>query len=367
MPKTTVAILFGGKSHEHEISLCSAAAVLEYFDRDQFVLLPIFIDKSGRWWQYDLQSLQIHSESGAIMPQPHAQALSMTAIADSSMGVDVVFPMMHGPLCEDGCLQGLFEMLNIPYVGANVLSSALSMDKAVSKNVVAHAGVNVARFVLVEQQQWQQQSDALLEDIAQLGLPCFVKPNNTGSSVGVSKVTELSQLQAAMQEAFQYHDRVIIEECIVGREIEVAVLENIDNRAEPLVSLAGEVITHDRFYSYEKKYLHPEQTQLVMPADVSKQELAALQSAAKTIFIAMQSEGMARVDLFLESESGRVFFNELNALPGFTRISMYPKLWQLSGIAYTELLTRLVCLAIARFQRRQQLQQSYLALNHASL
>lgn len=359
MKQKRIAILFGGRSHEHEISLVSAASVIQNMDRTRFDILPIYIDKQGAWWRYDLQKMQYDSVTNAILPQA-AEVFQPLAAPSAHPSFEVVFPVMHGPLCEDGALQGFLEMLELPYVGANVLTSAVGMDKVISKIVVANAGVSVAPFVLLDSTRWSCDKASLLAQInATLTLPFFVKPSNTGSSVGVSKVESLEALPAAIEEAFQYHGKVIVEQGVEGREIEVSVLESLDGAAVPQVSLPGEVIVKSGFYSYEKKYCGTGEAELVMPAALTEAEVRRVQDIAVRAYQALQAESMARVDLFLAYETGTVYFNEINTLPGFTAFSMYPQLWQLSGLPYAALLTHLIELALARHERKLALQTSY--------
>lgn len=354
MNKKRIAIVFGGKTTEHEVSLCSAGSVIKNLDKALFDVYPLYIDKEGFWWLYKLERLQFNSETNSILPQHEAISFEASQASFKRLAIDVIFPVVHGALCEDGSLQGFFEVMELAYVGANVLGSAVGMDKAISKILVSNVGIPVPPFVVIGHSQWQLEQKNILNRIqSTLKKPYFVKPSNTGSSVGVSKVTENTRLLGAIEEAFHYHDKVIIEQGITGREIEISLLDNEEPRTEPLVSLPGEVKINEGFYSYEKKYIYPEQVALIMPARLTQGETELIQKTAIKSYQALQAEIMARVDMFLEEKTGKVYFNEINTLPGFTKISMYPQLWQISGIGYSELLTRLIKLAIARQAKHQ--------------
>lgn len=350
MKKIKVAVLFGGKSKEHEVSLRSAFSVIREFDINCHQLTPVFIDKHNQWWLYELEPILMQQHGLAIDLQANAKPIQPTDIFHGEHTVDVIFPVTHGGCFENGAIQGLFELYDMPYVGANVLTSALGMDKAFSKIIVRNTGMRVADFILFSQQEWQDQRHIINDKLSQLTLPLFVKPNNTGSSIGISKVASSDQLIAAVEKAFTYHHWVIVESGIVGREIEVSVLQNIDDYADPLTSVAGEIITQSGFYDYNNKYSSTSETQLLIPADLDNQQMATVRKAAATVFTALQGEGMARIDLFIENNSQDIIFNEINTLPGFTSISMYPQLWQKTGMVYSELLSRLVTLALQRQQ-----------------
>lgn len=353
MNKKRIAVVFGGKSQEHEVSLCSAGSVIKNLDKSKFDIFPLYIDKQGSWWHYPLETINFHSQTNSILPQQQANPFVASPESFKQSAIDVIFPVIHGPLCEDGSLQGFFEILELPYVGANVLGSALGMDKAISKILVKQAGIAVAPFIVFSGNQWLiGQENIVTQILTTLKKPYFVKPTNTGSSVGVSKVTADNQLIEAIQHAFRYHDKVIIEQGIIGREIEVSVLDSLEPPCDPLASLPGEVKISDGFYSYDRKYIHPEEVELIMPAQLTESETTSIQQAAIKSYQALQTEIMARVDVFLEEGTGTVYFNEINTLPGFTKISMYPLLWQISGINYPTLLATLIDLAIARHQKK---------------
>lgn len=376
--KIRVAVLYGGRSGEHEVSLRSAASVIRNLDPSQYEIVPVSIDKQGRWRMNDLSlmdksaaSLPVYKDAPAVVlpPNPSQDPAEGTALVRfggdaSKMGdskaIDVVFPVMHGTYCEDGTLQGLLELADVPYVGCGVLSSAVGMDKEVAKRLVAAAGIPVVPWVTVRSEAWKRNRDALSAKIAgDLGFPCFVKPANAGSSVGVHKVKSAGDLEAALLDAFRYDTKVLVERAVSAREIELSVLENPDPGGDPLVSVPGEVTPTHEFYSYEAKYLDENGAALMIPAQLAPEQVKAAQKLARDVFACLECEGMARVDLFLDKVSGGFYLNEVNTLPGFTSISMYPKMWEASGIGYGELLTRLVNLAIARHERRKTLVRDF--------
>jgi D-alanine-D-alanine ligase len=360
--KIRVAILFGGQSPEHEISILSARNVLEALDRSRFEPVLIGIDQSGRWLSQDPQRLlsgardprQAKIEDGDPLPMDLTRSLPATAAQEPARSIDVIFPVLHGALGEDGTMQGLFEVAGIPYVGAGVLGSAIGMDKDVMKRLLRDAGVPVARFVTLRREQFDADPVRTCAELASLGLPVFTKPANAGSSVGIRKVTDASALAAAIRHAFEFDTKVLVESQVAGREIELAVLGG----NPPRVSVAGEIVVRhpDGFYSYAAKYLDEHGAELELPARLSADELARAQALARRAFEVLECEGMARVDLFLASDGGLIV-NEINTIPGFTAISMYPKLWELSGIAPRELITRLIELALERGRRRAALRR----------
>ncbi len=379
--KIRVAVLYGGRSGEHEISLQSAASVIRNLDPDRFEVVPVAIDKQGRWLLNDVRliqesrakSLPVFKDAPSVVLPPNPAAggeIALIPLGGSGTGrvepegarakIDVVFPVMHGPLCEDGSVQGLLELADVPYVGAGVLSSALAMDKDVAKRVARDAGIPVVPFVAVRAREWKRDAGGIAARAdRELGYPLFVKPANLGSSVGVHKVKEAAALAAAMEDAFRYDLKVLVERAVDAREIEVSVLENAQEGGEPLVSVPGEVAPTHEFYSYEAKYLDENGAALIIPAKLHPSEIAAARKIAAEAFTALECEGMARVDLFLDRKSGKLYFNEVNTIPGFTSISMYPKMWEASGISYKELLSRLIELAIARHRRRSALVRDF--------
>jgi D-alanine-D-alanine ligase len=361
--KLRVAVLFGGRSAEHEISLLSARFVVESLDPARFEPVLVGIDKSGRW---SLQEPSLLLEAArdpravaldATMPNvllpPHPDAgLVAAGSAGTALGpVDVVFPVLHGPLGEDGTVQGLLELSGVPYVGSGVLGSAVGMDKDVMKRLLAAAGLPIVPYRTVRRARWERERDAVLAEIGTLGLPVFVKPANLGSSVGVSRVTEAPVLAAAVELALEFDDKVVIETGLAQpKEIEVAVLGG----DEPFASVPGEIVVghSDGFYSYAAKYLDADGAVTRIPAALDDAQSAEARRLALATFAALEAEGLARVDLFLDA-AGRFWVNEINTLPGFTAISMFPKLMEASGIGARELVTRLIEDARTRSARRQ--------------
>jgi D-alanine-D-alanine ligase len=357
--KIRVAVLYGGRSGEHEISLQSAASVLRHLDRERFEAVPIGIDRQGNWLLNDITQIDTAHKSLPLQTA-NARTLASPSQAQRDQLFDVVFPALHGTFGEDGAVQGLLELSDIPYVGAGVLASAVGMDKDIAKRLAAAAGIAIAPYLAIKQGEWQNNSADHLKRIAQqFTWPVFVKPANAGSSVGIHKVKQAGELQAAIADALLYDSKVLVEQGIDAREIELAVLENAQYGAAPLVSVAGEIIPQLEFYSYAAKYLDENGAQLVIPAALSQQQGEKAQQLAGRIFALLECEGMARVDLFLDKHSGEFYFNEINTIPGFTSISMYPKLWQASGLPYGNLLTCLIELALARHQRKQQLKREW--------
>lgn len=352
-PKIRVGILFGGQSAEHEISILSARNVLDALDRDRFEPVLIGVDKSGRWLAQEESRLI----AGSRDPRQVRVESGLPASIEVSAGqVDVVFPILHGTLGEDGAMQGLLEVAGVPYVGAGVLGSAIGMDKDVMKRLLRDAGIPIADFRTLRRERFLADPVGTCEALRPLGLPLFAKPANAGSSVGVKKVTSFGQLQAAIDHALQFDTKAVIEQGIVGREIELAVLGG----DPPAVSVAGEIIVEhaDGFYSYEAKYIDENAARLVIPAELSPDELARAQQLALQTFMVLECEGMARVDLFLDAD-GQFHVNEINTIPGFTAISMYPKLWELSGIARQDLVSRLIDLGLERARVRTQIRKNY--------
>lgn len=367
MKKIRVVVLYGGKSGEHEVSLQSAASVIQHLDRTRFEVIPVSIDKNGRWQWNDLalieesrrKALPIFQNAPEMRLQPQASgpALLQPISGGSGKSVDVFFPVMHGPLCEDGTVQGMLELAEVAYVGSGVLGSAIGMDKDVAKRLAKAAGVPVAPYISIKRESYDRQKSAVITEAKKLKLPVFVKPVNMGSSVGVHKVKRWEDLEAALADAFLYDRKVLIEQGVNAREIELAVLED-----QPLfVSLPSEIraLGNHEFYSYEAKYLDEAGSSYDMPAKLSSAETKRAQEIALLAFQALECEGMARVDLFLDRDSGEFFFNEVNTIPGFTSISMYPKMMEASGIPYPELLTRLVEIALRRQAEKQRLKREF--------
>jgi D-alanine-D-alanine ligase len=342
-------VLFGGRSAEHDVSCVTAAHVLRAADPSRYRITAVGIDRDGRWALAQEASVALSVGPQAVPDRldPAGEVVAASqALAGVPGEVTVVMPLLHGPLGEDGTVQGMLELADMPYVGSGVLGSAVSMDKAMAKQVLAAAGIPQARSRSLHQ---QHVSPSVLADVANdLGLPAFVKPANMGSSVGVGKAGTVDALADAVEVALAYDEWVVVEEAIIGREIEVAVLGNL----EPTASVPGEIVPGNEFYDYEDKYVD-QGAQLLVPAPLTADESAEVRALALRVFEAMRCDGMARVDFFYE-EGGRGFLcNEVNTIPGFTPISMYPKLWQASGLTYAELIDQLVALALERHARRQ--------------
>lgn len=350
--KIRVGILFGGQSAEHEISILSARNVLAALDRSRFEPVLVGIDKAGQWLVQDERRL---IESSRDPRQVRIEPGLPAPIEVAAGKVDVVFPVLHGTLGEDGAMQGLLEVAGVPYVGAGVLGSAVGMDKDVMKRLLRDAGLPIADFRTVRRERFAADAKACCDELLALGLPLFAKPANAGSSVGVRKVTDASQLQPAIEHALRFDVKAVVEQGIAGREIELAVLGG----DPPQVSIAGEIVVEhaDGFYSYEAKYLDEKGARLEMPARLDDAQLAAARQLALRTFEVLECEGMARVDLFLTPD-GRFYVNEINTIPGFTTISMYSKMWAATGVSYPELLDRLIALALERHAARQQLRTS---------
>jgi D-alanine-D-alanine ligase len=337
--RATVVVLFGGQSAEHDVSCVTAAHVMRAADPDKYRLVPIGITRQGQW---------VLATPDASAQRLEATGTPTTASVIPTLGNDiVVMPLLHGPLGEDGTVQGLLEVLDVPYVGSGVLSSAIAMDKAIAKDICASHGIAQPRYAAIRQ---TDVTPTRLQEISTtLGLPLFVKPANMGSSVGVSKATNMSELIAAANTALAYDEWILIEEAIVGREIEVSVLGNQSART----SVPGEIIPGNDFYDYDDKYID-DGAQLLIPAPLTALQTTEVQQLALKIFSALRCDGMARVDFFFE-ENGRGFLcNEVNTIPGFTPISMYPKLWQASGLEYAALIDELILLARQRHSRRKR-------------
>lgn len=348
-----IGVLFGGQSGEHEVSLASASAVLQALDRKKYTVETIGISQSGQWfWGVTPEEIRTNG-----FPTPD-QGCQVTLVHDpvdtrflaldgrdltNDGRVDLIFPVLHGPYGEDGTIQGLLEVSHLAYVGSGVLGSALGMDKDRMKAVFAQAGLPLAKYLTLLRSELRQDIEGCVRKIeAKLGYPCFVKPANLGSSVGISKARDKAELRQALQLAAIYDRKLVVEENIVGRELEVSVMGN----DAPQASIAGEILPGKEFYDYEAKY-EDAGSQLRIPAELDNDTLKLLQEIAVQAFRAVDAAGLGRVDFFLTAD-GRVILNEINTMPGFTQISMYPKLWQASGLSYTELVDKLVALGLER-------------------
>lgn len=359
--KVRVAVLFGGQSDEHDVSLRSAQTIMEALDPDRYEVVPVGITREGQWVANGdpLKALQSISPMFALKAGDEApgdaDAGSSTHVVAVEVGgsglpagltetVDIVFPALHGPKGEDGTVQGMLELAGVPYIGSGVLGSAVAMDKVVTKNLLTQAGLPQVPWVQVLRRDWERDQEAIEQLVGErLGYPCFVKPANMGSSVGVGKARNPAELHDALREASRFDRKLVIEQGVNAREIELAVLGNDD----PIVSVAGEVVPAGEFYDYNAKYIDDD-AQLIIPARLDREVLAYMQELAIAAFQALDLAGLARVDFFLEKETDRVFINEVNTIPGFTSISMYPMLWEASGVPLAELVDRLVQLGVER-------------------
>ncbi len=369
MSKIKVGIIYGGRSSEHEVSLRSAASVFKRLDRAKYEAFTIYIDKKGAFhWANIPESFAQSNESSlplagqapevVLLPRPHQHADGSPKVvfayldpahAGKTEEVDVLIPMVHGTNCEDGTLQGLFESAEAPYTGSGVLGSAIGMDKEVSKRLAEHAGLPVVPYRVARSWDSDATLAALLVDAEKsFGFPIFVKAAREGSSVGVYKVKTREEFLPRLKEAFRYDNKVLIEKGIAAREIEFSVLENPDRSQKPLVSTPAEIIPTHEFYTYDAKYNDENGAIFKIPAEITPEQKVKMTKLAQDIFIVLEIEGYARVDLFLDKNSNEYYLNEVNTLPGFTSISMFPKLWEVSGISYSELLTKLIELARKR-------------------
>jgi len=371
--KIRVAVIFGGRSGEHEVSLASARSVMTALDKQKYAVFPIGITKDGQWLTSG-DPMRLLSdgvtEADSLSPSRgsaggNGESGQLTAASrelvpglcqEGFPPVDVVFPVLHGPYGEDGTLQGLLELADLPYVGAGVAASAVGMDKALAKAVFQSAGLPVTDWTMVLRKEWDAEPEAILDRIeGKLGYPCFTKPANLGSSVGISKCRDRMGLTRGMDEAALY-DRKIVVECAVpnAREIECSVLGNDD----PIASVLGEVVPCNEFYDYNAKYIDG-QSELIIPANLSEELSRKIRRMAVLAYKLIDCAGMARVDFLLRGDSGQVFLNELNTIPGFTDISMYPKLWEATGLSYPQLVDRLIELALERYADKHRSRTSY--------
>ncbi|MDR0525919.1 MAG: D-alanine--D-alanine ligase [Spirochaetaceae bacterium] len=356
--KIKIGILFGGKSAEHEVSLQSAKNVCDALDPEKYEPVLLGIDKSGRWFLLDQQDFLLDSEdpkqirlrdSGlpiVLVPGGGGRIVHASTLRPETF-VDLIFPILHGPFGEDGTVQGLLKLADLPFVGAGVLGSAIGMDKDVMKRLLRDAGLPIGKFAVLKSQEPAPNFAALAE---KLGLPLFVKPANMGSSVGVSKVQTETEYQQGIAEAFLYDNKIIIEEYIEARELECSVLED----EGPAASVPGEVISTHEFYSYNAKYIDENGAVLAIPAKIPPETAEKVRALAVKTFQTLNAEGLSRVDFFLKP-NGAILVNEINTLPGFTKISMYPKLWEASGLSYPRLIDKLIGIARRRFEKEKRL------------
>ena len=394
MKKLRVGVLFGGRSGEHEVSLLSAASVLNAIDKEKYEVVPIGITKDGRWLTAEhaenlLQGKPIHEprhlragdpettpaaavlaqgESVVVPPEPvredglvpfQTDAAHLRRASDRAINVDVIFPVLHGTFGEDGTIQGLLELADIPYVGAGVLGSAAGMDKDIMKSLFIAAGIPIVRHVTILRAAWEKEPKALQKLVERkLRYPVFVKPANLGSSVGISKAHNRKELGPAIEEAAKFDRKIVIEEGVGGkkqkaREIECSVLGN----DEPVASVPGEIVPIKEFYDYDAKYLD-EGSELIIPARLTKAQTKRVQELAVAAFKAVDCSGLARVDFLMDPKTKKIYLNEINTMPGFTSISMYPKLWAASGLSYPDLIDRLIQLGLERHEDKKKNQYS---------
>jgi D-alanine-D-alanine ligase len=364
-----IGILFGGRSGEHEVSLISAASVISALDPEKYEAVPIGISKDGRWLagtaahkmlppfaegahgKPALGEVLRTGESVMLSADPNVAALVPVSNSRAdALRVDVVFPVLHGTFGEDGAVQGLLDLAGLPYVGSGVLGSAVGMDKDVQKRLFQQAKLPVGDFLAIPRAEWEKSRGKILREIRKkFRFPVFVKPATLGSSVGMTKAHDAKELAAAMEFAGEFAQKIMVERAILGREIELSVLGNED----PKASIPGEIIPHREFYDYAAKYLE-EGTRLLIPAKLTRTQVKKFQEYAVRAFRTLECLGMARVDFFLENRTGKILLNEINTIPGFTSISMYPKLWEASGLPYRQLLDRLIELALAQHRERQR-------------
>ena len=370
MPKKLrIGVIFGGRSGEHEVSIRSAQAIIQAINQKKFDVVPIAINKEGKWLGpaqaaqllpesvHNSLALSFEAQSGdvALLGDPSHKGLISLQTENSSVGtekLDVVFPALHGPFGEDGTLQGLLEMADVPYVGCGVLASSCGMDKVTMKSLFVQAGLPICKHIWFLRSQWRDNPDRILRKVkSDIGLPCFVKPANLGSSVGVSRATNRNTLTDAIDLAAEYDRKIIVEEEIDAREIECAILGN----DQPQASLPGEYVVYDesaRFLDYTEKYANTGHVSFVVPAPLSKQVTTRIQKMAVQAFQAVDGSGLARVDFFLSRKTGELLINELNTMPGLTEVSGYPKMWAASGLNFTKLLESLIELAFERHREK---------------
>ncbi|MDF1827398.1 MAG: D-alanine--D-alanine ligase [Legionellaceae bacterium] len=364
MARLKLMLLYGGPSGEHEVSLQSAASVLAALDAEQYDVLAIGMDKQGCFYINQTDALRSKYRDALPVALPDAERLpSLIVNGKLAVDADLVFPVMHGQLCEDGALQGLLNLTGVAYVGCDVLSAAVSMDKDIARQLVGHIeGIHAVPYHRLPYTESAELDSRRCEAaVAELGWPVFVKPSSLGSSVGIHRADSMEQLMAAVQDARRYDTTVLIEAFIAGREIEVGVLEHDACEGLPDVTLPGEIkIEHaDGFYSYAAKYLESNDSKLCIPAELDADAIKHVQMAAAEIFMRLRCRGLARVDFFVQAGTNKIYFNEINTMPGFTSISMFPKLWEASGLNYSALLDRVIALAQMRQRSREKLITDY--------
>ncbi len=360
--KIKLLLVYGGKSGEHEVSLVSAASVFAHLDKDKYQVSLLAMDKQGGFHLHQAEDIPENCRQLPVKSDTSKPVDNLLFQGKLSIETDVVFPVVHGPLYEDGCLQGLLRLMAVPFVGSDVLASAIGMDKDISRRLAAQAGWSSPDYLVMPSCADAHHKQKIAQDaMKRFHWPLFVKPCSLGSSVGIHKVNDEASLLEAMNDACRYDDMIMIEQGIDCREIELSVLE-LQPGERPAVSVPGEIKVDEAagFYSYDAKYVNSSQSELLAPAPLSSELTVKFQQAAADIFQALKCQGMARVDFFLERGSNKIIFNEINTLPGFTSISMYPRLWQASGKPYPQLLDELVQLALDRQTRREQIVTDYL-------
>lgn len=360
--KLTIGIIFGGRSQEHEVSLMSAESVMKALDRKKYRIVPIGITKEGKWicgkgalgfLKFKKTKKQVRE---VILPPDPSYGGLLNTKTRKKIRLDCVFPVLHGPYGEDGTIQGLLELANIPYVGAGVLASSIGTDKVVHKQLFRQAGLPVVKYLWFKQTELGKVKGGIIFNVEkEIGYPCFVKPASLGSSIGISKVKKRRELNLAIHTAFKYDNKILIEEAIEGREIECSVLGN----EYPEASLPGEIIPQREFYDYKAKYIDGASKTLAPAPNLTQRQIKKIQDLAIRAFKACDCSGMARVDFLLQKKPYKIYVNEINTIPGFTSISMYPKLWEVSGIPYSELLDRLIQLALERHKTKAKLKTTY--------
>lgn len=369
--KIRVGVLFGGRSGEHEVSLMSAQSVMSALDPERYEVIEIGISKEGHWLtgaaMDQLQAGGSGAQPAAFLPDPESAALMQVEVKGESQAqlsevsqLDVIIPVLHGTYGEDGTVQGLLELADIPYVGAGVVGSAVGMDKAIFKYVMQANAIPIVDWQLVTREMWRSQPQAVIDQIeADLNYPVFTKPANLGSSVGINKCHNRSELELGIEEALLFDRRLVVEQGVNARELEVSVLGN----ENPIASIVGEIRPRREFYDYVAKYIAPpgseDESELLIPADIDQKMSIVVREMAVRAYKAIDCAGMGRVDLMLDKDSGLLFMNEINTIPGFTKISMYPKLWEASGLDYPALLDRLIELAIERHEEKNRLKTSF--------
>ena len=363
-----IGVIYGGRSGEHEVSLASAASVIKALDLNKYEVVAIGIDKKGRWYVQEKPVIKKDKFFGEVLDLKQSGEWTVNFYGENYklvlkefysqkvVKVDLVFPVVHGTFSEDGTLQGLLELAMVPFVGAGTAASVIGIDKDLSKRLLREAGISVVPWQIVDKIDWQVDRDKVLEKLNNLfPFPFFIKPAKTGSSVGVEKIKRSEDIPEALEMAFSFDSRILVEEGIEAREIEGAVLGN----EQPKVSVLGEIIPEADFYSYQAKYLNSDQTVLVIPAEIDSALASEIRQVALKAYKVLNGQGMARVDFFLEKKSNQFYLNEINTIPGFTKASMYPKLWEKTGLKYSDLLDKLIALALASHQERIKIKTDY--------